>query len=246
MTIENFFQELDGFFSENEIEEAGVFLEQALEEARRTEDLSLEISVLNEMMGYYRSTDRKEKGLQSVEDGLALIQKNGLEAHPGVANMWINMGTTLCHFERVEEAEVCYKNAEMFVMQSGAGALQMASLYNNTAAIYVKTGRYEEARQRYEKALEYLAQIDENSEFWEDIQFNRIVTWLNMIVMNCVKQQGAGEENQQLVEKIKEIMSSEDFQNTESFPYAVKKCIHCFENLQDQQNKEWFEQFTGV
>jgi tetratricopeptide (TPR) repeat protein len=248
MNHETFFEQLDQYFAKNEIKEAGEFLEQTLEEVRQDQDISMELSVLNEMMGYYRSTDQKEKGIRSVEEGLQLIRDNGLETHPAVATMWINMGTTLCHFERVEDAEVCYKNAELFFAGSDEGALNMASLYNNTAAVYVKTGRFSEAKERYEKALEYLKKIEDNLELWEDIMFNRLVTWLNIIVMNRVKQAETKECNSEeekdvahRMEQIKELMELEGFQKTSSFPYAVKKCAHCFENLGDREQTEWIQ-----
>ena len=207
MENRDFFQKLDEFFEKNQIEEAGVFLEQSLKEARDSKDISLEISVLNEMMGYYRSTDQEEKGIQSVKDGLVLIQSNGLETHPAVANMWINMGTTLCHFERVQEAETCYKNAELFLMTSPGGAITMASLYNNTAAVFVKKGNYEEAYQRYCMALETLKKLQEQPEYWEDLMFNRIVTWLNIIVMRKVQMASSKETDLKKEEALFKILN---------------------------------------
>ena len=247
MDSEKFFRQLDEYFEKNEIEAAGKYLEESLEIVRKEGNVSLEIAILNEMMGYYRSTNQEEKGIRSVEEGVYLIRDSGLEGHPEVAKMWINMGTTLCHFERVEEAEICYKNAEMFFGESAYGALNMAGLYNNTAAVYVKTGRFEEAAKRYDKALEILDTLQEESEFWEDLAFNRIVTWLNMIVMNRVKMESENhpdnseteKEIQKKVSLVKEALSSSKFQNTSSFPYAVKKSVHCFENLGDEENAAW-------
>ena len=236
MDSQTFFETLDDLFAKNQIKEAGEYLEQSLLSVREAKDISLELSVLNEMMGYYRSTNQKEKGLKSVEEGLTLIRENGLMEHPAVATMWINMGTTLCHFNRVDEAEICYQNAEIFLKDIPTGALTMASLYNNTSAVFVKTKRFKEARDRYKKALDTLDTINNEQELWEDLLFNRIVTWLNILVLNQVEIRETDEGNElyikeltedseNIIKQIKEVLGNETFQETSSFAYALKKCM---------------------
>ncbi len=249
MESQEFFEKLDQFFAENQIAEAGTYLEECLDCARKEGDLSLEISVLNEMMGYYRSTDQEQKGLQSVTDALLLIQKNGLEYHPAAATMWINMGTTLCHFERVDEAETCYQNAMQFLKEQPSGALTMAGLYNNTAAVFVKTGRFDEARAGYDKALDLLKSAEETPELWEDVLFNRIVTWLNILVLNQVEitktdsdssVRNLAEQSDGLLGKLKHALSDGRFRKSSSYHFAVHKTEQCFENLGIRA--EWFEE----
>ncbi len=253
MENQEFFETLDRFFAENQIEAAGAYLEDCLSKARQENNLSLEISVLNEMMGYYRSTDQEQKGISSVSDGLALIEKHGLEKHPAVAAMWINMGTTLCHFNRVDEAEICYQNAMEFLKEQPSKALTMAGFYNNTAAVYVKTERFEEARSGYEKALELLKSMEGESELWEDVLFNRIVTWLNILVLNQVeisktdsksKEMTLKEQSEILLKQIRYALQDKAFQQSSSYHFAVHKAAVCFENLEIEP--EWLHEFKKI
>lgn len=201
MDAKIFFETLNKYFDENQIKEAGELLEQTLDEAREAGDIPFELSILNEMMGYYRSTNQKEKGLTSVADGLRLIQENNLGENPVFATMWINMGTTLCHFEHVEEAETCYKNAEKIISGQPQEAITMASFYNNTAAIYVKRGDYKEADERYQFALKMLNKAEETPELWGDVLFNRLVTYLNILIMNQVKMQQINQNDETVMQK---------------------------------------------
>ena len=267
MDAQTFFETLNQYFDEHKIKEAGELLEKTLDEAREAGDIAFELSILSEMMGYYRSTNQKEKGLTSVADGLKIIQENGLGENPFIASMWINMGTTLCHFEHIDEAEICYKNAEKALSGQPQTALTMASFYNNSAAIYVKKGDFEEADAKYQFALKFLDEAEDDSQLWEDVLFNRLVTYLNIIVMNQTKlfqgrqdkdsnqQSFEGKEeqkmqisklqndSQQRFKQIGEILSDEKFRERPSFDFAITKCEQCFENLNLTDKLEWLKQY---
>lgn len=268
MDAQTFFTTLNQLFDEHKMKEAGELLEQALEEARSEDDFAFQLSILSEMMGYYRSTDQKEKGLASVADGLKIIQEKGIGESPYIATMWINMGTTLCHFEHLSEAETCYKNAEKALSGQPQTALTMASFYNNSAAIYVKKGDFEQANDQYQFALKFLDEAEKNPQLWEDVVFNRLATYLNIIVMNQTimfhgNQSFDGSDQQSSIDKnelanqkdslqkdcehrfkqIEEILSDERFRNSRSFDFAINKCEQCFENLNLPDKLEWLKQF---
>lgn len=105
-------EQLDSFYRKDALEEAKDFLQKTYAEAVGTEDVSLQLTVLNEMMSYAGTMGQEELGIAAVTECIRLIQEYGLQDNPSVGTMWMNMGIALYRFDRVEDALACYRMAE--------------------------------------------------------------------------------------------------------------------------------------
>ena len=98
MTTEEFIKQLDSFFNREDMNGAGGFLRSVRKEAETNRDDRLLFAVLNEMMGYYRKTGERERGLESIDTGLSLSSRMGLDGSIAGATAELNAATTLKAF----------------------------------------------------------------------------------------------------------------------------------------------------
>ena len=70
MDVKQFVETLDGYLKAERLEEAGRYLEESFERAKDEGDWRTQITILNEMMGFYRSVGESEPGLASVYEGV--------------------------------------------------------------------------------------------------------------------------------------------------------------------------------
>jgi len=224
MTAEEFYAQLDALFDQDEMDKAGEFLRKALAEAQRNGDIGLELSVLNEMMGYSRSVGEEEMGLASVERCVKLIGECGLRENPSVGTMWINIGTTLCRFDRIEESLLYYGKAQEFLESQPGNDRLVASFCNNVASAYTKKGDYEEAEKRYRKALALLGQ-------YSDSYSERVTTYGNLAELYALW--GKTRETRQTLEQMDVVLGAQEFQQLPSYEEGLRKCAEVYERLGD-------------
>lgn len=177
MTGQEFLKQLDGYFRKGEMEAAQDFLQKTYAEAVGEGDVSLQLTVLNEMMSYAGGTDQEEFGIASVTECTRLIQEYGLQDNPSAGTMWMNMGITLYRFDRVEDALACYRVAEEQLLKQyekldalpdstekgqalGDVVRELASFYSKVASAYAKKKDYKGAEQYYKKAEQLIVLQD--------------------------------------------------------------------------------------
>lgn len=177
MTGQEFLKQLDGYFRKGEMEAAQDFLQKTYAEAVGEGGVSLQLTVLNEMMSYAGGTDQEEFGIAAVTECTRLIQEYGLQDNPSAGTMWMNMGITLYRFDRVEDALACYRVAEEQLLKQyekldalpdstekgqalGDVVRELASFYSKVASAYAKKKDYKEAEQYYKKAEQLIVLQD--------------------------------------------------------------------------------------
>ena len=75
--VKRIMAKLDESFNRNDMAEAGRLLEYWQKEAEALGDKLGELSVTDELIGYYRKVGEKEKGLAAVDKSLALLKRSG-------------------------------------------------------------------------------------------------------------------------------------------------------------------------
>ncbi len=157
MNSNEFIQTLDWYFERDDIAGAGEYLEKSRADAESSGSRGLLLTVLNEMMGYYRKTGEAEKGLESVYSALALLSELGLDNSDTGGVTLLNAATTLKAFKRQKEAIILYEKAEKVLLSClSPDDGRIAGLNNNMALTLVDLGRLSEAEERYERALSIL------------------------------------------------------------------------------------------
>lgn len=158
MNIDAFYQGLGEVFSNGKPEQIREYLQSSLARAEQEADRHAAISILNELMGYYRNTSHYPEALDAAARALAEMRELGYEDT-------VHYGTTLLNSATVHRA--CGNNVEaleQFIAALGIYQInlpdddyRLAGVYNNVSSIYEQSGQYADALQSLQKALDILS-----------------------------------------------------------------------------------------
>ena len=151
-------KECDRLFNANAKAELGAFLRAWRARAQMTGDFSGELSILNELVGYYRMANDCEHGLAAVNDALALIPKTGISGSLSAGTILLNTATALCAFGETGQALEHYNEASKCYFDNlPEGDVRFAGLYNNMASAYLAMNDLVRAEEYYLQAAEILS-----------------------------------------------------------------------------------------
>lgn len=153
-----FLAELDAIFAASEgLNRAEPHLLDGLAQAEDLGDKEACLSILNELLGLYRSQGRPSETLTTGERALAAvieIGKAGTEAH---ATTLINVATAHRAAGRYAEAEAAYRDALQIARATMAPTdRRLAALHNNLSLLLSETGRAAWAHGELMEALSIL------------------------------------------------------------------------------------------
>lgn len=163
MNIESFYETLDSYFEERQIDKVEPYLNSSLEQAKSEEDYGAYISICNEMIGFYRSISAYEKAYIAAEDVLLLMEELNMENTEHFATTLLNAATAYRAAGDYATALRYYKQA----LQIYDGILQpqdyrYAGLYNNMSILFEKMNENEEAIAYADKALSIIETIPDS------------------------------------------------------------------------------------
>ncbi len=145
---------LDEYFSVNDYSGAERHLLYWLNEALALGDERGRFSMLNELVGLYRKTQRKEKALKSVEEILNLSQQMQITTTLSYGTALLNCATCLKAFSEPQKSLELFKRAEeIYEKELAENDVRKGGLYNNYALTLVDLKAYERAEIYYDKAL---------------------------------------------------------------------------------------------
>lgn len=154
MNIQLFFDGLDELFSKGEMEKVEPYFQLSMEQALQEQDISARITILNEMMGFFRETSQYDKAKQAIKEVLKLIEEAGLADSLPHATTLLNSANALRAAGDLEMAMNYYSRVfALFEGQVPEMDFRYAELYNNVALLYQEMGRYDMAVQCLQKAL---------------------------------------------------------------------------------------------
>ena len=148
-----FYNELDEMFANHAGADAiETYLLRKLAEAN-----PLQLSVLNELMGFYRSRGEHAKNKPIIDKALDLAKKMDLAGTEAGTTTLINAATSLRAAGSYDRAEKIYTQALNESSETlGAKNRKLAALHNNLSMLYSETGRTHDAIEELNHALEIL------------------------------------------------------------------------------------------
>lgn len=148
-----FYNELDEMFANHAGADAiETYLLRKLAEAN-----PLQLSVLNELMGFYRSRGEYAKNKPIIDKALDLAKKMDLAGTEAGTTTLINAATSLRAAGSYDRAEKIYTQALNESSETlGAKNRKLAALHNNLSMLYSETGRTHDAIEELNHALEIL------------------------------------------------------------------------------------------
>lgn len=161
MNVDKFFETLDSYFANQELDKVDPFLVSSLEQAKEEEDYGAYITICNEMIGFYRSISAFEKAYVAAEDVLLLMEELQMENTEHFATTLLNAATAYRAAGDYESALRYYRQA----LQIYNGILppqdyRYAGLYNNMSILLEKMEKNEEAIGYANKALEIIETLE--------------------------------------------------------------------------------------
>jgi len=169
--------ELDALYDADRGAEGGALLERWRAKAADAGDWSGEVTMLSELMGHYRKTGDRDKGLAAVEDGLALLRAHGLAATVSGATVALNAATTLKAFgEAARAVPIFTAVCRVYADHLDPADYRFAGLYNNMALACQDVGDGAAAERYFERALAILRKGGGRRD-------EEAVTWCNLAAL---------------------------------------------------------------
>ena len=160
MDLNKFFYELDELLSKGQGEEAIEYIQDAMKEARETDDTKALIAIYNEAGGLCRDFSKYEEAENYYTEALSLIIDMGAAGSESHGTTLINYGTLLGNWEKYEEANEMFSQAASILAGLGMGNdYRMAALYNNMSWTMQEQGKLEDASEFLSRALYLLKAI---------------------------------------------------------------------------------------
>lgn len=152
--IEDILLGLDKLFNEQKMSEVEPYLQTALGEAMNSHDDSAVITIINELIGFYRDTSQYEKSAYYCEQILPFMEMRGLKGSIhyattclNVANAYRAAGEWSLSLKYYDEVKQVYDK----VLDSTDSLY--ASYFNNLSLLYQEMGNFEKAAQCLKTAL---------------------------------------------------------------------------------------------
>lgn len=138
--------------------------------AETDETNPLQLSILNELMGFYRSRGEHAKNKPIIDNALDLAKKMHLAGTEAGTTTLINAATSLRAAGIYDRAEKIYTQAlNESATTLGAKNRKLAALHNNLSMLYSETGNTSEAIEELNQALEILQNTSTNPDHDIDI-----------------------------------------------------------------------------
>ena len=179
-----FYNELDEMFANHASADAiETYLLRKLTEAN-----PLQLSILNELMGFYRSRGEHTKNQPIINRALNLANKMQLAGTEAGTTTLINAATSLRAAGSYDRAEKIYTKALNESTETlGTKNRKLAALHNNLSMLYSETGRTHDAIEELNQALEILQNTSTDPECDIDIAATHTNLALSML-QECTKE----------------------------------------------------------
>ncbi len=213
-------EKLDSFFNKNDLVSAGRLLEYWRTEAEVIGDLNGELSIISEMIGYYRKTSEKEKALTAVSRAVTLIEILKNEKTVSAATVYLNAATTLKAFGKAAEAMPLYEKAYTIYKENlDENDPKFGGFYNNVGLAYADIGEKEKAEKAYRSAISVMMKnINGKPEV--------AITYVNLA--HLYEKDGRKEDIKEALNTAKTLLEDKSIPRNGYYAFVLSKCAPSF------------------
>jgi len=195
-----------------------------LEEARLGHDLRGQLLVNNELVGHYRKTGDRDKAFACAEEALRLLDVLDFGGTITSGTTYINTATAYQAFGETEKSLPLFMKAKEVYESSPATRPELlGGLYNNMALTCAALGRYAEANELYDKAMDVMGRVDCG-------QWEQAITCLNRA--NAVEAElglEAGEARiGELLDQAYDLLDTPGLPRNGYYAFVLEKCAPTF------------------
>ena len=216
-SAEKFIKELDSFFAREDLSGAGEYLRAVYSETERDGDDRGNLTVLNEMIGFFRQTGEGEEALKAINEALVLIEKTGIADEISGATIYLNCATTLKCFGKSGEAMKYYEKTQaVYDKKLDKNHPLVAGLYNNKALALQDLGKAEESEKCFRKAIEITLADSTNA-------LETAVSYVNLAHL-IFEENPLDEEINELLDKAFAILMNPHYYSFPKYALTCRKC----------------------
>lgn len=154
MDINQILSQYDSMFGKNSLLEIEEYLIKMIQEADEKSQMGILVTLLNEIIGFYRDTTQREKALHYCEKLQRILNEMQLEGRIDYATSLLNVANAYRQFGLFEKSLRLYHVVEdTYEGQVAQNDFMYASLYNNWSLLYQEMADFEAARDMLKRAL---------------------------------------------------------------------------------------------
>lgn len=162
MNIDSIIAQLDKLFDEGKMDRIEPFLTENYTHALDEKEYGCALSILNELIGYYREMTMKQKAKETADKILDLLEKAGLLRTIEAGTSYVNIANAYRFLGLYEESENYYQKAESIYKELlDEDDMRMAGLYNNLSNLYSTVDNFALAAESLEKAKSIVEKHEE-------------------------------------------------------------------------------------
>ena len=195
-----------------------------LEEAKVGRDERGQLTLNNELMGFYRKQGKRAEAVEHAERALELVEKLGMEKNIIAGTTWVNAGTVMEAFGDAEGGLRYFRKArENYEQNLPEGDGRLGGLYNNMALALASCGQYAEAMKLFRQALDVMAK----QEYGE---LEQAVTWLNMAdtAEASLGSEAAEQDIMEYLDKAEALLNTQSLPRNGYYAFVCEKCAPVF------------------
>lgn len=215
---------LDEYMARRDYPGAERHLNYWAEEARLGRDLKGLLLIMNEKIGFYRKTGKKEESFESIERALQLIDELDYDGSISAGTTYTNAATACQNFGEPERAIGYFEKAkEIYESSLYTAPDLLGGLYNNMALSLTSLGRYEEALDLYNKALGKMSGVQGG-------ELEQAITYLNMAdtYVAMVGEESAEKKTEELLDKAYDLLVNSNAPEDGYLAFVYSKCAAVF------------------
>ena len=213
MDLESILSEYDSMFGKNSLKEIENYLVVKIDQAQAEGESGILVTLLNEIIGFYRDTTQREKALLRCEQLQVVLKEMRLEGRIDYATSLLNVANAYRAFGLFEESLKLYHVVEdTYKGQVAPADFMYASLYNNWSLLYQEMEDYEAARDMLEEALTIV-------ECYEDAVIEQATTKTNLAA--TLLQIGTKEAQSEAIVYLKEALRVFEKDGGRDFHYGA-------------------------
>ena len=195
-----------------------------LAEAEQEQDLAGELVVHNELVGHYRKMADKEKALLHAKEALHLLDVLEMRGTISEGTTCINAATACHAFGELATAMPLFERARrVYEENEHTDPKLMGGLYNNMALVCAALGRYSQAYELYDRAMDEMSRVPGGALEQAITCLNRAGALEAELGMEAAEQQIYG-----LLDQAEALLDSPDIPRDGYYAFVCEKCAPGF------------------
>ena len=158
----DFYETIDSFYSNGEGDKVEPFLKDTLVAAIENDRPDMVVTVLNEMLGYYREIGQHEKAVEYAKELYRIINNSDAKGTLAYGTTLLNIANAYRAAGLLNESMRYHNEAkDIYNANLEPGDYEYASLYNNMSLLFIAMGDEESATDCLERAISIVGSYPE-------------------------------------------------------------------------------------